>query len=97
MGSIDRHPRAEADLDDIWYYIAEESTPEQASRFLRQLEKDFALLSDWPMMGQAREEYATGLRSWPRNDYLIFYQPVEGGIILLRILHARRDIRRADF
>lgn len=43
-------------------------------------------------MGRARDELAEGLRSFPTGQYIIFYQPVPGGIEIVRVLHGARDL-----
>jgi len=32
------------------------------------------------------------LRSLPVGNYLIFYMPVEDGIVVVRVLHGMRDV-----
>jgi len=51
-----------------------------------------------PAMGMAKEYFdpaLTGvrmLRVAGFDNYLIFYRPVENGIEIIRVLHAKRDI-----
>ena len=35
---------------------------------------------------------ATGLRSLPLGNYIIFYRPIDDGIEVVRILHGARDL-----
>jgi len=55
-------------------------------------------LADFPGSGQNRENLGLRLRSFPVRrcrDYIIFYRPtvpISGGIEVLRVLHAARDI-----
>lgn len=73
--------QAEADLDDIWYYIATENgTIEAADRFIDSLTYRSFLLTNHPYMGRARdEEFGAGSRSFTVSDYLILYR-VEGSV-----------------
>jgi toxin ParE1/3/4 len=41
----------------------------------------------------ARGKLAPGLRALAHRDYLIYYQPTESEIIILRVLHGARDAR----
>jgi toxin ParE1/3/4 len=50
------------------------------------------LLASQPMMGRAREELASGLRSRPFGRYVIFYVALPDGIDVGRVLHSARDI-----
>jgi toxin ParE1/3/4 len=88
-------PRARADLDEIWHYIAVESANEAvADRSIDFITERFFLLSDWPRLGRERNDLRRGLRSYPVGNYLIFYRVSCAGVVIQRVLHARRDIRR---
>jgi hypothetical protein len=43
-------------------------------------------------MGRVRDELAADLRSFPFGRYVIFYEPIEDGIDVVRVLHGARDI-----
>ena len=45
-----------------------------------------------PLMGRERDEVMPGLRSFPFKRYVIFYQPLQDGIDVVRVLHGARDI-----
>lgn len=95
MSDIIKAPAAEADLLDIWAYIAEDS-PSRADNFLDRLEEDFLRLVAAPGMGRTRDEIEKGLRSFPaeRGNYVIFYRPLAGGagVEIARVLRASRDV-----
>lgn len=84
-------PEAERDLDEIWWYIAQDS-PDNADRFLDRLQERFLTLADFPKMGASRDDIQTGLRSQPVGSYLIFYFPLADGIEIIRVLHGSRDV-----
>jgi toxin ParE1/3/4 len=86
-------PRARGDLDQIWDYIFTETGNEAAAdRAVDAIIERFVLLSRWPRIGRARDDLRRGLRSHPAGDYLIFYRISRGGVVILRVLHGRRDI-----
>ena len=60
-------PQAEADLDDIWYYIATQSgTIEVADRLIDSLTHRFFLLVSHPYIGRVRDEdFGIGSRTFP--------------------------------
>lgn len=91
MSRITRRPLAEADILEVWDYIADDSF-EAADRWVDQLDEKFKLLGTQPIMGRARDELEPGARSFPFGRYVIFYMPVNGGIDILRVLHGARDI-----
>ena len=96
---VELRPQAVQDLSDIATYLAVVSTSDRtAARFLAAAESSFESLVEMPLLGVAREFADSGLegiRMWlveSFEDYLIFYRPLEVGIEIIRVLHARRDI-----
>lgn len=96
-GEVFIRPRARQDLVEQALYIAEAS-PEAADRFVDAIENSLATLADMPEMGAPRDfnnVVLLGIRMWPVKGFekhLIFYRPVEGGIEVIRVLHAARDL-----
>ena len=88
-----KRPEAENDLEEIWWFIAQDN-PHNADRFLDRIQECCLALADFPKMGVSREELITDLRSQPVGNYLIFYFPLEDGIDIVRVLHGSRDIER---
>ncbi len=43
-------------------------------------------------MGQSCDDFANGLRSFPVEDYLIFYRPIDGRVEVVRIVSGYRDL-----
>jgi toxin ParE1/3/4 len=84
-------PEAKVDLDDIWFYIAQDN-PNNADRFLDQIQETSLSLANYPQMGTIRNELKADLRSHPIGNYLIFYFPLENGIDIVRVLHRSRNI-----
>lgn len=79
MLNIIKSKEAEADLEEIWDFIALDN-PETATRFLRLLNDQINDLAQNPKIGRERDNLATGLRSLPFVNYLIFYRSRFGGI-----------------
>lgn len=82
---------AEEDLREIWAYVAEHNT-EAANKLIKEITSKFAFLRDFPHMGREQDRLLVNLRSFLVRDYFIFYQPFEGGVEILRVLHGSRDI-----
>ena len=67
-------PRAAADLDDIWYYIAKESgSIEVATRLIDSITDRFSLLASHPYLGRSRDDFGVACRSFPVGGYVIVY------------------------
>ena len=86
VSKILRRPEAETDLIEIWVYIAEEN-PTAADALLESIDDKCATLATSPLMGRIRDELLPGIRSFPVGHYVIFYQPIEDGIEVVRVLH----------
>jgi toxin ParE1/3/4 len=86
-------PEASADLDDIWEYITTASgSVARADRVVDALTSRFYLLATFPYIGRARDDLRPGLRGFPVGDYVILYRIEAGDVLILHVLHGRRDI-----
>lgn len=97
VGRIELRPLARADLAEAWRYIAGESGPDRADDYLDRIADRLQRLSGQPCMGRARPELSPGLRSFPAASHVVFYRPYAGGIIVVRVLHGRREVERLSF
>ena len=88
-------PRAQADLDDIWIFIASESgSADSADRVLDSIAGTLNVLRRSPYAGRSRDQdLRPGLRSFPAGNHVIFYQIESGDVQVLRVLHGSRDIK----
>jgi len=91
MTVILKRPLAELDLMDIWDYIADDS-PDRADNFLSQIESKLMTLAQNSGLGRQRPELLPNLRSFSIGNYIVFYQQIDGGIDVIRLLHGSRDI-----
>lgn len=56
-----KRPEAENDLDDIWWYIAQ-NNPNSADSFLDRIQENCEVLATHPHMGSRRDELKADLR-----------------------------------
>jgi toxin ParE1/3/4 len=82
---------AEEDLKEIWNYVAQHN-PETASKLIKEIIGKFAFLRDYPHAGRKQHKLLVNLRSSVVKSYIIFYQPFEDRIEILRIMHGSRDV-----
>jgi len=95
MSEFRLSPEPEAELDDIWLYIARESgSIDIATRVLEGITERFWLLAKHPYLGRARDEdLRRGLRSFPAGDYIIVHRIAEADVVLiLHVVHGSRDL-----
>ena len=91
MATVSRRPLAALDILDVWDHIAADDQA-AADRWIDEIDASLTTLATQPMMGRARPELATDLRSFPFRRYVIFYLPLPDGIDVVRVLHSARDI-----
>jgi toxin ParE1/3/4 len=83
--------QAEADLDELWAYIAA-NNPDAADRMVDAVLESSRTHVRFPGMGQSRDELQAGLRCFVVLPYVVYYRVLEDTIEVLRILHGARDI-----
>ncbi len=87
-------PEAEADLDEIWYYVGSKSgSVEIADRLIDAITRRFFILAQQPYMGRGRDaDLRPGLRSFPVGAYIIIYRVEGEGILILHVVRSSRDV-----
>ncbi len=93
MARVVVRPQADDDLLEIAAYIARDDLA-AAERLIDAIDSKFQLLANSPGLGRRRVELAPGLRSLPFGNYVVFYRPLADGIEVVRVLHAKRDLKR---
>ena len=96
MGQYQLTPDAVDDLDEIWRFIAE-GNEQAADRVENEILAACAWLADGPGRGHRRTDI-TGLpvRFWSLvrySNYTIVYGPETKPLQIIRILHAKRDLK----
>ncbi len=93
MDQLTFSPEASQDLHGVGVWIARQSGSWQSSdAFLDLVYRTCETLATQPEMGELRVEFATGhYRSFSVGNYVIYFRPAPGGILIARILHGARD------
>lgn len=85
---------AEKDLVDIFEYSLIEFGVDKAESYTLSFQDAFDLLGENPVVGKKRDEIKSGLRSIVKEEHIIFYRIMNDQILIVRILHSSRDIKR---
>ena len=89
-------PQASADLDNISYYVANDSgSSEIADQVIDSITAWLFLLGGQPYLGRPRDDdFGIGLRSFPVGEYVIVYlvEDEDKDVLILRVVHGRRDM-----
>ena len=84
------------DLLDIWAYIAADN-PTAADRVYDRIDTKCRLLRDHPELGPGRPDIAEGARMLVIGRWLALYRLTEGGVQVVRIIDAARDLARLEW
>lgn len=88
-------PQALADLDDIWWYIAQDRSPATADRVIDDIYAAINNLATFPGIGHLRDDLIDEpLRFWNVHNYLIIYRAEAKPIEIARVVSGYRDIAR---
>ncbi|MCY0146325.1 type II toxin-antitoxin system RelE/ParE family toxin [Hoeflea sp. G2-23] len=83
-------PRAEQDIRDIWRNIAVDNEPAADALLRRMLEKA-DLAATQPDMGAARPELSPTARTLIEGNYILIYEPMAYGSLVVAIVHGGRN------
>ena len=90
-------PRAEADVFEIWSYIAERNE-DAANRVEQAIYDACAFLAENPLCGHSRPDLtARAVRFWTLSryrNYSVIYRPDTAPLQIIAVLHGKRDIQR---
>jgi toxin ParE1/3/4 len=97
MATVFIRERAREDLLAHFVYLAENAPGDVADRFLQSAQVSFDELASNPQMGSPIELSTPELgrmRKWRVRgfeNHLVFYEPCEDGVSIVRVLHAASD------
>jgi toxin ParE1/3/4 len=83
--------QADAGLLQIYRYLSERSTA-AAQSVAGEINRKMQNLGDLPFIGRDRSMLSQGIRSVVAHPYVIFYAVESHWIVVMRVLHGRRDI-----
>jgi plasmid stabilization system protein ParE len=93
MSGFALHPQALADLEEIWEFIAADNM-DAADLIVEEIYEAIRALIPFPQQGHRRSELTTRpLRFQPVRDFLIAYAPDEEPLVVIAVIHGRRNPR----
>ncbi len=84
--------KAATDLAGIYEYTITTFGLVQAQNYLTGLHDCFRKLADNPLYGRSATELATNLRRLEYRSHVVFYEPIEHGVLIVRVLHQSMDV-----
>ena len=85
---------AERDIVDIEGFGAAEFGSAATFEYLTGLRDAMARLRDFPGLGVPRDDLKPDVRSLRYASHRIYYRPMSKGILVQRVLHYARQVRR---
>ena len=83
---------AQADLDELWHYVATTASVEIADRLTDSITPRFFLLGRHPRAGRRRDDLRPGMRGFPVGEYVILYRVEGDDAVVLRVVRGSRDL-----
>lgn len=90
MTVVQYQAAAETDLVEIWLQIAGDGDYNHADEYISRLLEICVLLAGQPGMGVDRQDIATGVRSFPVDRYVVYYEQHVPILSVLRVWHTAR-------
>jgi toxin ParE1/3/4 len=98
MGSFCPTHAAKNDLRGIARFSQERWGNAQRRHYLKGLDEAFSMLADSPKLGNACDYIEPGLRKYPFQSHVIFYDILsDDQIQVIRVLHKNMDVDEAIF
>ncbi|MDP3897289.1 MAG: type II toxin-antitoxin system RelE/ParE family toxin [Mesorhizobium sp.] len=85
-------PAAQADIDEIWDYTADNSSTDQADRYIAQIKQACSSISFKHRHGRDIATIRKGYRKLSIGSHIIVFRIVDSKADIVRILHQRMDI-----
>ena len=91
MTIVQYQAAAEADLVEVWLQVADDGSLYQADEYISKLQAICDLIASQPDMGLDRADIANGVRSFPVDRYVIYYERHGPKLSVLRVWHTAQD------
>ncbi|MEJ6784328.1 type II toxin-antitoxin system RelE/ParE family toxin [Aminobacter sp. Piv2-1] len=88
-------PRAMADIEAIGDHLGQ-FNPNAAARLIKRMADRWELLATQPYSGAERADLLPDLRHVVVSEYVTFYRVEGPDVLIVRVLHGRRDILGDD-
>ena len=93
MSAFELHPEAYSDLSEIWEFIAKDDV-DAADRVVNEVCEAIRALVDFPQQSHKRPDLSSRpLRFKVVRDFLIAYAPDESPLLVVAVIHGRRNPR----
>ena len=95
MAELAYSSEASADIDDIAAFSLDRFGPEVALAYVDGLERACERLADFPLLAPVYPRIRPEVRCLAYRSHRIFYRIETSDVLIVRILHSARDVKRA--
>ena len=92
MTDVHYQAAAEADLVEVWLQVADDGGNDRADEYISRLQEICELIASQPGMGVDRPDITKGVRSFPVDRYVIYYEQHGPTLYVLRVWHTAQDV-----
>jgi len=85
---------AKNDIAAIYEFGIQTFGYNQAQLYLMQLHKHFLTIMKSPNIGRDASEFSDGLKRFVFESHTIFYQPMDTGVFIVRVLGQQMDYQK---
>ena len=85
---------ADRDIVGILQFGAANFGLDRAEAYAASFDDSFALLLEHAQIGAIHPEVRPPIHSWPHGSHRIFYDVIGDAVVVQRILHKSRDVKR---
>ena len=96
MGGVSLSRLAQRDLVEIWFQIAAGKGPATADHWIDRIEARCRQLAEFPESGPPRRDIADDARMLVIARWLVLYELAKGGVRIMRVVDAARDLGELD-
>ncbi len=93
MKALSFSPAAEADIDGIWNYSADNWGPDQADRYTDEIQDACHVLASGRKRGRATN-VRPGYLKYPTGSHVIYFRDRADRLEIVRVLHSAQDAER---
>jgi toxin ParE1/3/4 len=96
LGEVRLSQLAQRDLLEIWFHIAADKGPAAADHWMDRVEARCRQLAEFPESGPPRPDIAGEARMLVMVRWLALYEITTGGVRIMRIVDAARNLGELD-
>lgn len=85
-------PAAEADLENIWDFTAQQWSPDQAESYIRAIEERLLGVAHGRIPARSADAVRMGYLKCAAGSHMIYFRREGDEILVIRILHQAMDV-----